>query len=205
MDPRRLLEIPSLYEFLQRLTGLEAARRRFVSDFVHPFPGAALLDIGCGPGSLLAYLPETVAYTGYDANPRYIAYAQQRYAQRGAFYCAAVGDERQAAASFDFVVALGVLHHLDDATAQDLIAEAWRLLRPGAVLVSLDPVLTPSQSWAARRVVSADRGAYVRDTEAYLALCEQHFPTPDYTLTNLLRIPSTQLIMRARKPAPGSC
>ncbi|HEX2122402.1 MAG TPA: class I SAM-dependent methyltransferase, partial [Thermoanaerobaculia bacterium] len=53
----RLLEVPALYESVQRLLGADAARKRFVARFLRPLPGARILDIGCGPGPLLEYLP----------------------------------------------------------------------------------------------------------------------------------------------------
>ncbi len=57
----RLLEPARGYELLQRLLGSGTARRRFVAEVLRPWPGASLLDIGCGAGGLLEALPPEVA------------------------------------------------------------------------------------------------------------------------------------------------
>ena len=50
-----------------------------------------VLDVGCGPANILAYLPP-VDYTGVDLNEKHIAYAREAYGDRGRFI---VGDVAQ--------------------------------------------------------------------------------------------------------------
>src|SRR4029077_4323462 len=76
----RIFESAAVYERFQRLLGSDAARRRFVLDFLRPCPGARILDIGCGTGAILDHLPPNVDYVGYDLNPRYIEDARRRHA-----------------------------------------------------------------------------------------------------------------------------
>ena len=44
---------------------------------LRPFPGARLLDAGCGTGSLLDNLPPDVHYVGFDVNPAYLEAAER--------------------------------------------------------------------------------------------------------------------------------
>lgn len=74
--------------------------------------GDRLLDIGCGPADILAYLPETVDYTGFDISERYIAAAQRRYGERGKFSVRPVSRIAEENGTYDIVIAIGVLHHL---------------------------------------------------------------------------------------------
>jgi SAM-dependent methyltransferase len=199
----RLLERAALYERFQKLLGADAARRRFVRDFLRPFPGARLLDIGCGTGSLLDYLPFEVEYVGFDLNARYIEAARKQYGSRGRFHCAAVGTEPVTIEEgpFDFVVAKSLLHHLTDEQARQLVATARRCLRTGGVFVSSDNVFFEGQRRVARWLTELDRGGCVRSPEGYRALVEPHFAEVETRLVHdLVAFPYDHFIMRARVP-----
>src|SRR5207244_4418501 len=84
-----------------------------------------------------------------------------------------------APAAFDVVLALDVLEHLDDdATA---LAEAARLLKPGATLVVTVPAL-PSL-WGAQDVVSHHRRRYTKRTLRAL-FARAGLPAPELTYFN---------------------
>lgn len=198
----RVLERPVVYDRFQKLFGGGDARRRFAREFVQPFAGARILDIGCGSGMLLDHLPGDVDYVGFDMNPSYVEAARARYGDRGRFFCARVGDETGTIAedAFDIVVARGVLHHLDDGAADHLIASARRYLKPGGVFVSVDPVFTERQPWVSRILMSLDRGGDVRTEQGYRRLLEPHFSAMQtWTLTSFSRLPYHHFVARARR------
>ena len=198
----KALELPGVYRRFQALLGGPAALERFVSEFVRPFEGMRVLDAGCGAGSLLEYLPATVRYVGFDANPSCIGAATRRYGQRGRFFCARVGEEpaRFEEEAFDLVVAVGLLHHLADADADQLLGMAAWVLAPGGAFVSLDGTLHHGQSWASALLARLDRGSEVRSPEAYRRLVEPHFPrVEDWLVTDMLAVPYSYCIMRASR------
>lgn len=57
-------------------------RLKFVENYVKPFPGMKILDLGCGPEDILAYLPD-VEYWGYGISEAYIAQAKTRFGNGG--------------------------------------------------------------------------------------------------------------------------
>jgi SAM-dependent methyltransferase len=197
----RLLEEPRFYERFQRLLGARGARRRFSVEFVRPFKGARVLDIGCGTGSLLDDLPPDVTYVGFDLNVSYIAAARRRYAGRGSFHAARIGEETvplDGQPPFDRIVAKGILHHLSDDDVYRLLAVARRHLAPGGVFVCSDPARHDGQPLVARLLLSMDRGRRVRTPEQYRLLLGAHFGTIEATLvTDLLRVPYSHYIVRA--------
>ena len=198
----RFLEIPAVYEHFQRLLGADAARTRFVEEFLRPAPGARLLDIGCGTGSLLTYLPADVHYVGYDLNPAYIDAARSRHGERGRFFCARVGAETTdlGTEQFDFVVAKGLLHHLSDDDAHHLLDVAGRVLARGGVFISSDNVFYDGQPLISRALTALDRGGRVRRPEGYRALISSHFTEVEAQLvTDMLAFPYAHFIMRASK------
>jgi cyclopropane fatty-acyl-phospholipid synthase-like methyltransferase len=83
---RPILHRAYFYELYHRLIGANYRSRVLVSDYIRPQPGDRILDIGCGPGNMLPYLPKG-PYLGVDANPAYIATARERYGDRGEFVC----------------------------------------------------------------------------------------------------------------------
>lgn len=202
----RLLNRAGVYDAVQRLLLRAGSRQRYVREFIRPFPGCRILDIGCGPASVLAYLPESIGeYAGFDMNPEYIEAARKRWGARGRFHCqkveAATLMENEV---YDIVLANGILHHLDDGEARELFALAWRALRPGGRLVTYDNVYLEGQHWFARWLIGLDRGKSVRTREGYEALARERFPRVESAvLHDTLRVPYTILIMSCGKPRNG--
>jgi SAM-dependent methyltransferase len=161
------------------------------------------LDVGCGTGSLLDYLPKEVEYVGYDLNAAYVEAARERYGERARFFCVRVGSEGAVigGSDFDFVMATSLLHHLTDDEARHVLRSALRFLRPGGVFFSSDNVIHEKQSPIARFLISLDRGRNVRTPEGYRRLVEEFFPGIDaQLLTDLAPFPYSHYIIRAVAP-----
>ncbi|HEX3855797.1 MAG TPA: class I SAM-dependent methyltransferase [Verrucomicrobiae bacterium] len=198
MKVSTILSFPAGYRLFQWMVGAESARKTYLAEYVKPAPKHKILDIGCGPADILNYLP-AVNYTGLDISPEYISSAKERFGSRGCFYCGDMGlatieGER---GSFDLVLAIGVVHHLDDTQASKLFALARRVLRPTGSLITYDGCYVPQQSQIARWLLGNDRGKFVRTREEYLRLASAHFSKVEpHIRHDLLRIPYTHLIMR---------
>ncbi|WP_439628050.1 class I SAM-dependent methyltransferase [Gemmata sp.] len=193
---KAILSRPWAYRLFQRAVGAARLRAVYVRRYVRPFPGARVLDIGCGPGDILDSLPGT-RYVGVDLSPEYIREARERYGPRGEFVCRSVSDlVVEHAGSFDIVLANGVLHHLDDTEADSLLAVARQALGPGGRFVSFDGCYAPGQNRFARWMLDHDRGTHVRRREEYLRLARARFPAVESHLHHrLLNIPYTHLVM----------
>jgi cyclopropane fatty-acyl-phospholipid synthase-like methyltransferase len=98
--------------------------------------------------------------------------------------------------NFDVVLALGIIHHLDDAEAGQLFQIAYGALKEGGKLVTFDGVYANGQSTAARWLLARDRGEYVRSEREYVAIASQVFSKVRPSVRHdLLRIPYTHLIL----------
>ncbi len=82
---RAILSHPLVYEALQSLMGADKGRARMVRDYVRPFPGMRILDLGCGTAEILGSLPADITYVGYDMSGQYITAAQKKFASRGIY------------------------------------------------------------------------------------------------------------------------
>jgi SAM-dependent methyltransferase len=195
LRPTPLLERASVYNISQRLVGKPNVYRVFVGEYLRPTAGARILDIACGTGELLKYLP-AVSYLGVDISDAYIACARRRYADRAEFLCADLTQLAVGSGTFDLVVAIGVLHHLDDPAATALTTLARRALRPGGRFVALEPCRLPGQPLIAKVVIAVDRGAHVREREGYERVLRPHFAEVRSELRgDLLFVPSTHVIL----------
>jgi len=195
-DPRSLLARPGVYSLFRHLVGRDTTRRTYAREHLRAKPGHRVLDLGCGTGDMLEFLPD-VRYVGYDISPVYIEHARERFGARGDFRCAPVTEDLAVeAGSFDLVIAHGVLHHLDDPTATGLLRVARRALVAGGRLVTFDGCYVDGQSIGARFMLSLDRGEHVRELAEYESLARSVFEKVDATVRHdLIRIPYTHLIL----------
>jgi SAM-dependent methyltransferase len=195
----QLLERGVIYEALQKLLGSSSARPRFVAEFLRPSRGDRILDLGCGTASILDHLPVGVEYTGCDLNPRYIEVARRKRGHLGEFHCQRVG-QVQWEGCFDLVLAKAILHHLDPGEMASLIDIAYVALRPGGVLVTVDPVWYPRQPLVARLLIKVDRGGNVLTEEGYRKVLERRFSLVEgHRVTDLMLVPYSHFIARATK------
>lgn len=96
------------------------------------FPGASLLEIGCGMGSdLLQFARGGALCTGIDLTPRSIEITRHRFALYNHKASLMISDGEHLpfkSNSFDVVYSNGVLHHTPD--TEGAIREVHRVLRP---------------------------------------------------------------------------
>ena len=192
---RSVLAVPQAYQVFWNVIGAPARSRTLVSEYIRPRATDRILEIGCGPGTIVPYLP-ACEYVGFDASAEYIEQARRRFPQ-AQFVCERVSEYRlPEAAYFDRVLALGIVHHLDDAEALQLFQIAEKALKPGGKLVTLDGVWTGRQSAAARALLARDRGEFVRSEEGYVRLASRVFDNVKASIRHdLLRIPYTHIIL----------
>lgn len=201
-NPTAILRFPAVYRTFARLIGGNVWRN-YLDGYVQPRTAEKVLDIGCGPGDVLKFLPE-VLYTGVDISPEYIEAARSRFGQKGRFLCGDVGTVtiEQERGTFGLVLATGVLHHLDDARAARLFELASVALAPGGRLITYDGCYVTGQSPIAKWLLRSDRGKFVRTPERYQSLAGEWFSCVEPNLRHdLLRVPYTHLIMRCSNAA----
>ena len=195
--PWALLKRASVYTAVQNLIGGPHLRRYIVERYIRPRPDDRILDVGCGPADFVP-LMSGVDYLGIDHNSGYIEQARGRYGGRARFLHADVCDDGASiGGAFDIVLAIGLLHHLDDQQTAALLGAARRRLKPGGRMVSIDPALTVPQHWIARLIIRNDRGQHVRPAIEYERLARAEFSKVQTELrTDLLRLPYTHVIMQ---------
>ncbi|KQR13017.1 MULTISPECIES: class I SAM-dependent methyltransferase [Xanthomonas] len=193
-----VLSAPWAYDLLQNLLGAHRGRTQLVRDHIRPGQEFTILDIGCGTGEIVPHLPGDSSYHGFDLSPLYIDSAKRRFGQRATFHCMDIADYQPTDNSklADVVLAIGILHHLDDGIAHKLIEGARSKLKPGGRLITMDGALVEGQSSMARSLILRDRGQNIRTPDEYLALAGKAFDRIKMTIRHdMIYVPYTHCIM----------
>lgn len=198
----RVLRTSYGYDLFRRLVGADRAMERIVREHLRPFEGARILDIGCGNGDLARFLPR-VDYVGVDHNPAYVERAGSDFGRANVSFIDGdledlpdmdIGD-------VDLAIAVGVVHHLGDDLAKQVINTTRGLLKPAGRFITIDPVFEPDQRSVTRVMLALDRGRFVRHPAHYQALMDTSFDDVELSIhRDLLPIPYTHCIMSAQKP-----
>lgn len=197
----RWLRVPFLYNLFQEAAGANAVRRALIRNHVRPKVGDKLIDIGCGTAQILQCLPE-VEYLGLDINPQYIASAKRTHGSKGTFV---VGDAQSLRddsrfKDADIVMAIAVLHHLDDQDAVQCIRFAYDALKMSGRFICLEPCWVPNQGALSRFVMANDRGRNIRTEQQYRELSTRAFRNVTARVdTNPARIPYVNVVLKCEK------
>ena len=193
---KRTLTSPAMFDAYQSLVGAPECHRRFIHEMVRPIPGERILDLGCGVGASIRYLPDTTDYVGIDISEAYIAKARAAYGHRGKFVCADVTKvDADALGTFDRAFAFGVLHHLSDSVAAHAVRLLRHVVKHGGTFVTIDPCLVPGQHMVAKLLIENDRGEHVRDRAGFERIVSDIGKVRTEIHHDLLRIPYTQIVM----------
>jgi ADP-heptose:LPS heptosyltransferase/ubiquinone/menaquinone biosynthesis C-methylase UbiE/glycosyltransferase involved in cell wall biosynthesis/predicted O-methyltransferase YrrM len=97
--------------------------------------GPSVLDLGCGDGALLSYLPDDLQKHGIDFSRVAIDRARERHI--GHFEVGDIQNLNYDSDTFDTVIMMEVLEHIDD--TDGAISEAVRVMKNGARLIITVP------------------------------------------------------------------
>ena len=120
-------EIKDVQSYQHRLKSIEAALD----------PDAHVLDMACGSGMLAVHLAPLVANVdALDISPKMVRIAEERATGLCSvhYQVSAIEEFTAPPASYDAVLAMSILHLLDD--WRGAIAKAYDLLKPGGVFIS---------------------------------------------------------------------
>lgn len=133
-----------------------------------------VVDVGCGTGAALDYLPQVARYVGFDTDERAINAARRRATKRGdpaEFFSRELKRQDVEELQPHVVSLAGLLHHVDDDTCVELLT----MLRASSNLrrvVTWDITLLPDE--LVNNLFSIlDRGQYPRHPGGYNFLAEK--------------------------------
>lgn len=197
---KSIISVPAVYNLVQFIAGARLYRARMVRDFIKPFEGCRILDIGCGTAEYVEFLDRHCAnyeYFGFDAEARYIVSGKELFADRPGihlYHRVLTEDVVEEFNNFDIVLAIGVMHHMDDRLVLSLLRLAKKVLKPGGRLVTYDPGQFNDINRIEKFFVNNDRGRNIRFPEHYDRLVAQVFPTRQFYLPSLTYYPCRNVV-----------
>jgi SAM-dependent methyltransferase len=163
---RKLLAQPFVYDRVRPwvIGGLDMSP---VYESLEAGPNDVIVDVGCGTGDALRYLPSFSRYHGFDVDAAAIEVARERAAgRRGVTYEPhELTATDLASLQPSLVILAGLLHHLDDSQAVELLellAQTPSIRR----IVTQDVVYLPDER-VSNLLARLDRGKHVRGEQGY--------------------------------------
>jgi SAM-dependent methyltransferase len=193
---------PKLYRIFQFAITSHRTSEVIRLQILKPDSVAKILDFGCGVGHYSDKFPDA-EYLGIKPLARCVEQARKNYKNSNLKFI--VGDHNNLKfipnSSYDLIIAIGVLHHLDHSIFVEFIKESYRILKIGGRRTTIDPVRHEKQSRISRWVVQRDRGIWVRPPEGHLNTINEYFcnNTSYEIFDNLLRIPYDHIAIEATK------
>lgn len=173
---RKILNSNQVYRFYQWLVKKRESDVHYVNNYIKPFHGCRILDIGCGPGGFLDYYDNSVQYFGFDMNQDYINFAKNKFKEKGNFFCKPVNEELVLEnKKYDIITANALIHHLTDSEAKKLFSIASELLDTNGRLITLDPVYIQNQNFISKFMIQNDRGQAIRDRFQFEKISKEYF------------------------------
>jgi len=143
----RVIRWARFYDLVTMLMSLGRAPaiRRMTVEMAKVAPGEAVLDVGCGTGTLTiaakAEAGPTGQVHGIDASPEMIEVAREKTGRKGAdvdFRVGLIEDIPFPDGQFDVVLSSLMLHHLPDDVKRQGFQEIRRILKPGGRFLAID-------------------------------------------------------------------
>jgi SAM-dependent methyltransferase len=203
---RAVLSSGRVYSLFQRLAGAERARRWLAEHFWQFPANGKIVEIGCGTGDLVPYLPPGASYAGFDPSEAYVELATRRYAGRKQTVflagTSALLQEDARLHQADLVLCDGVLHHLDRPEAVAVLEFARGLLAPHGVFRAKEPCYVSDQSLLSRLVMGMDRGGNILTETGWRDLLGGVFSVESDTrvMRGLIRLPYVHVLLSGWLP-----
>jgi 2-polyprenyl-3-methyl-5-hydroxy-6-metoxy-1,4-benzoquinol methylase len=159
---------PRLWLVAQRMIGGTPDKQRLFARYVQD--GDSVVEVGCSIGNVARVLISRsgVSYLGLDIDTGAIQFAKRWFAgyNRFSFDTRTLNEVSDEGLRFDLVCVTGVLHHVPDQVAMEILRGARSVAKPGGRLLMFDPVpLKPGDGIVYRIIHRLEQGEYLRSPE----------------------------------------
>ena len=161
-----LVKKPLIFSLLRKMIELNFVKeKKLIKNTFNVRSGKKILDIGCGPGEF-AKLFNNLDYYGVDISEIYVNYAAKK--NKGSFQVMNSTDLKFPDNSFDYILIMAILHHLDDPAMNKTLSEAKRVLKPGGTLLIMeDAKVVELENLVVKFFQKFDHGDFIRTPDEY--------------------------------------
>lgn len=167
---------PTAWRIFQYLIGGTIDKRSFALQCYNN--EKRVLEVGCSLGNVSKAFTKfaDITFTGLDIDPVVIQYAKRTFAKHSNFnfICDDLRNFASTGRVFDLVIFPGILHHIDDQLALELLNASSSLLAPQAKLVVIDPLVPEKTDPLFHSVfLKLEQGEYLRKHEEMKSLLKK--------------------------------
>ncbi len=172
----RILDIPQIYDFVQRIFLLGRTRAlNLIENMVKSTSRGRVLDVGCGTGKLADMFESD--YHGIDLNVKYLTHKSGKGRQ---FVCGNAVMLPFKDNAFDFVFSVFFFHHIDREGTSEVFKEMIRVGKADSTMLVIDWFRPEGKFDLLGRMVSAlDRGKHGRCKETFIRELQDYFDIID--------------------------
>ena len=166
---------PALFSFCRKFIDVGYSKKTALIEKVFDLNNEdhRILDIGCGTGDSRQIFRKN-NYTGIDISPEYIAYARMKHP--GEYKVMDGTQLRFEKETFDYILIMAVLHHLDNPTLELMLTEASRVLKSSGKMVVMENARIPEKTNPLVTFFQLlDMGNFIRTPEEYKKLIGKYF------------------------------
>ena len=179
---------PRLWLLFQRLIGGSKDKQALALSALSMIGGQKkhILEIGCSVGNIadaFRSLPH-IRYTGIDIDQSVIEVAQSRFAgTEFQFLHESMEEHILKKMRYDYILVAGMLHHVDDKTALEILKQTMPLSKPETIILVYDPAtLDKTDPFYMHWFYKLEQGQFMRDekstekliTAAGMTICKRH-------------------------------
>jgi SAM-dependent methyltransferase len=183
--------------------GMEKITRAVLNQWSARASGSSILDAGCGTGAAMStYLADYGHVTGIDVSPLALGFCRQR--NLTSLSLASVSSIPFPPASFDLVTSFDVICERPVASDLETVAEFYRVLRPGGLLL----LRLPAYGWLrGQHDITAHISRRYTAPQVKRLLLQSGFQPLRVTYANTFLFPlalAKRMLERIFPPAPSS-
>ncbi len=187
---KSILKYHFFYNLYQNLIGSGSFLKRYVETFILPEirdkNSVKIIDIGCGTGNIVPYIPHNCEYTGVDVSENYIKYLKKKYSHKKNinFIKQNVKEPLSFNEKYDIIISEALIASLNDTNFELLLTEMKNFLKKGGKIVISDMNYKESHCAFEKFLLKNERGCYIRGQDDYKRIIEKYFTIEKTTEIN---------------------
>ena len=168
---------PRLWLIMQKTIGGTPSKQEFAKKWY--FGQRRMLEIGCSLGNISACFTgfKDLEFVGIDIDNVVIKIAQKQFRKHPnfSFQNCYLADFVNQGNKFDYIMFAAILHHIDDATALQMLSDVIKCALPSASIVIYEPEMPhENDTFIVQNFLKIlEQGQFVRSRNAYKTLIEE--------------------------------
>ena len=178
---KRILNQAIVYNFYQNLIGSRRYLRLYSENFIQAKDGQKILDIACGTGNIIEFLPKNIDYTGVDYSLKYIEFCKKKFPQFS-FICANSFEDMGLDMKYDIIICEALISNGSDYQVMKLFESIKRFSTKSTKILISEMNYTLETPFVEKKLYLSERGSYLRYRDEYINLISEYFNIKKYTI-----------------------